>query len=84
MDHDHWFKTLIREFFVDFYVGLPGLDAIEYLQGDSWLGVALSALMRIPHERVAWLGAEALRRSAAERSAAVSAGRMCAGLSAGR
>jgi hypothetical protein len=44
------------------YVGLPALDAIEYLQGDNWLGVALSALMRIPKDRVAWLGAEALRR----------------------
>lgn len=27
------------------YVGLPGLDAVEYVQGDNWLGVALSALM---------------------------------------
>src|SRR5438270_901520 len=44
------------------YVGLPALDAVEYVQGDNWLGVALAALMRIPHDRVAWLGAEALRR----------------------
>ena len=44
------------------YVGLPALDAIQYLQGDNWLGVALAALMRIPPDRVAWLGAEALRR----------------------
>jgi hypothetical protein len=44
------------------YVGLPGLEGVEYLQGDNWLGVALSALMRIPPERVAWLGAEALQR----------------------
>jgi hypothetical protein len=44
------------------YVGLPALDAIEYVQGENWLGVALSALMKIPLERVAWLGAEALRR----------------------
>ncbi len=46
------------------YVGLPGLDAVQYLEGDNWLGVALSALMRIPAEQVAWLGAEALRRLA--------------------
>jgi hypothetical protein len=46
------------------YVGLPGLDAIEYVQGDNWLGVALSALMRIPQERIVSLGAEALRRVA--------------------
>jgi hypothetical protein len=44
------------------YVGLPALDAIEYLEGDNWLGVALAALMKIPRERIAWLGAEALRR----------------------
>jgi hypothetical protein len=44
------------------YVGLPALDALQYLQGDNWLGVALSALMRIPKGRMAWLGAEALRR----------------------
>jgi len=46
------------------YVALPGLDGVEYLQGDNWLGVALAALMRIPPEQVAWLGAEALRRLA--------------------
>jgi len=47
------------------YVALPGLDGVEYVQGESWLGVALSALMKIPPDRVAWLGAEALRRLAA-------------------
>src|SRR5262249_22820651 len=44
------------------YVGLPALDGVQYVQGDNWLGVALAALMRIPRDRVAWLGAEALRR----------------------
>jgi hypothetical protein len=44
------------------YVGLPALDAVEYVRGDNWLGVALAALMRIPPDRAAWLGAEALRR----------------------
>ncbi|HVC95284.1 MAG TPA: hypothetical protein VND64_16430 [Pirellulales bacterium] len=47
------------------YVGLPGLDGVEYLEGDNWLGVALSALMRVPKERQVWLGAEALRRISA-------------------
>jgi hypothetical protein len=46
------------------YVGLPGLDAVQYVEGENWLGVALSALMRIPREQTAWLGAEALRRLA--------------------
>ncbi len=44
------------------HVGLPALDAIQYMEGESWLGVALAALMKIPPERVAWLGVEALRR----------------------
>jgi hypothetical protein len=55
-----WNLTPLR--FSYMYVGLPGLDAIQYVEGDNWLGVALSALMRIPEDRVAWLGAEALRR----------------------
>ncbi len=48
--------------FLCLYVGLPGLDSVQYMQGDNWLGVALSVLMKIPPDRVAWLGAEALRR----------------------
>jgi hypothetical protein len=32
------------------------------VQGDNWLGVALAALLKIPRDKVAWLGAEALRR----------------------
>src|SRR5438105_12443438 len=44
------------------YVGLPALDAVEYVQGANWLGVALAALMRVPEGRAAWLGAEALKR----------------------
>ena len=41
---------------------MPGLDGVEYVQGDNLLGVALAALMKIPKEKVAWLGAEALRK----------------------
>ncbi len=44
------------------YVGLPGLNAEDYVSGDNWLGVALSALMRMPPERVMELGAEAMAR----------------------
>jgi hypothetical protein len=44
------------------YVGLPGLQAEEYLTGGNWLGVALTALMRIPRARKVWLRGEALRR----------------------
>jgi hypothetical protein len=44
------------------YVGLPGLDAEQYVVGANWLGVGLSALMRVPRLRKAWLRSEALRR----------------------
>jgi len=44
------------------YIGLPALDAEAYVRGDNLLGVALSALMRVPEERRAWLRAEAERR----------------------
>ena len=44
------------------YVGLPGLEAEPYLHGDNWLGVALSALMKLPKDKAAEYGAEALRR----------------------
>ena len=47
------------------YVGLPGLNALEYLEGENWLGVALTALMKIPRDQIEWYGAEALRRLAA-------------------
>jgi hypothetical protein len=43
---------------------LPALPAVEYLEKDNWLGWALSALMKIPKEKLIELGAEALRRIA--------------------
>src|SRR5260370_31964649 len=43
------------------------MDGVEYVQGENWLGVALAALMKIPKDRAAWLGAEALRRVQAAR-----------------
>lgn len=44
------------------YVGLPALDAEQYLQQDNWLGVALAALMRVSKERKIELAGEALQR----------------------
>ncbi len=44
------------------YVGLPGLAAESYAAGDNWLGVALSALMKIPRDRAVELGRQALTR----------------------
>jgi hypothetical protein len=48
------------------YVGLPALSAERYLASSNWLGVALSALMRIEQPRKPWLRAEILRRLALE------------------
>jgi hypothetical protein len=55
-----WGETLLR--FRYAYVGLPALNAEDYLTRENLLGVALSALMRIEPERRAWLTAEAMRR----------------------
>jgi hypothetical protein len=60
--HSEWFWELEVTTFRYLYVGLPGPDGVKYVQDENWLGVALAALMRIPPDRVAWLGAEALRR----------------------
>ncbi len=57
-----WDLTVLS--FSYLYVGLPALEAEEYVKGDNWLGVALSALMKIPKDRIVLLGAEAYRRIA--------------------
>jgi hypothetical protein len=62
--YEEHFWELKAVLFQYLYVGLPALDAVEYVQGANWLGVALAALMRIPQDRAGWLGAEALRRIA--------------------
>jgi hypothetical protein len=55
-----WEHQLVR--FNYPYVGLPALDADQYVRGDNWLGVALAALMRVPKERRMQLAGEALER----------------------
>lgn len=57
-----WEQRILR--FEYAYVGLPGLDAEAYATGEHLLGVALSALMRVPAGRRAELQAEALQRIA--------------------
>jgi hypothetical protein len=49
------------------YVGLPGLDGEQYVAGKHLLGVALTALMRVPPGRRAEVHAEALQRLAEAR-----------------
>jgi predicted transposase YdaD len=44
------------------YVGLPALNAEEYISGENLLGMSLSALMRAPAERKAQLAAQGLQR----------------------
>jgi hypothetical protein len=44
------------------YIGLPALNAEEYLRSDKILGAALASLMPVPEARRAELKAEALQR----------------------
>lgn len=45
------------------YVGLPALEAEPFAVGGSPVGVALSALMRVPEDRRAWLKRTAMKRA---------------------
>jgi hypothetical protein len=60
-----WEHRLLR--FKYAYVGLPALEAEHYATGEHLLGVALSALMRVPPERRVELHAEGLKRIALSR-----------------
>lgn len=55
-----WGHRLVR--FDYLYVGLPALDAEQYVRQQNWLGVALAALMQMTKERRISLAAEALER----------------------
>jgi hypothetical protein len=57
-----WDQELLR--FNYAYVGLPALDAEEYVKSEHVIGAALSSLMRVPAERRAELHLEALKRIA--------------------
>jgi Domain of unknown function (DUF4351) len=57
-----WEQRIVR--FEYAYVGLPALDGELYATGENLLGVALSALMRLPADRRAELYAEGLKRIA--------------------
>jgi Domain of unknown function (DUF4351) len=57
-----WERRIVR--FEYAYVGLPALPGEAYATGENLLGVALSALMRIPDDRRAELYAEGLKRIA--------------------
>jgi hypothetical protein len=60
---EHFWEHRILRF--DYaYIGLPALDGEAYATGTNLLGVALSALMRLPAERRAELHAEGLKRIA--------------------
>jgi hypothetical protein len=57
-----WEQRVLR--FEYAYVGLPALDGAAYATGENLLGVALSALMRLPAEQRTELYAEGLKRIA--------------------
>lgn len=60
--HEERFWELETVRFQYLYVGLPALDAVKYVHGDNWLGVALAALMKMPKAQATLLGVEALKR----------------------
>jgi hypothetical protein len=60
--YEEYFWELRPVRFEYLYVGLPVLDALEYLKKDNWVAWALASLMNIGKEHVAFLGAEALKR----------------------
>jgi hypothetical protein len=64
-EETYWEHRLVS--FAYAYVGLPGLDGQNYVAGGHLLGVALTALMRMPPARRAEVHAEALRRLAEAR-----------------
>jgi hypothetical protein len=64
-EETYWEHRLLS--FAYAYVGLPGLDGAQYVAGEHLLGVALTALMRVPAARRAAVHAEALRRLAEAR-----------------
>ncbi len=57
-----WGTTVLR--FEYAYIGLPALDGLTYFNGASLLGLALSALMRLPPADRARLKADGLARIA--------------------
>jgi hypothetical protein len=61
-EESYWDHRLLT--FSYAYVGLPALDGERYVAGEHLLGVALTALMRVPPTRRAEVHAEALRRLA--------------------
>ncbi len=65
--YEEWFWEHRLVHFEYAYIGLPALDAVQYLEGDNWLGVALSVLMNVPAEQRAALKARAYQRVRASR-----------------
>jgi hypothetical protein len=65
--HEEWYWDHRLVAFEYAYVGLPALDGEQYVAGEHLLGVALTALMRVPRARRVEVHAEALRRLAEAR-----------------
>ncbi|MHC5539899.1 DUF4351 domain-containing protein [Singulisphaera rosea] len=64
-EESYWDHRLVS--FTYAYVGLPALDGEQYVAGPHLLGVALTALTRVPATRRAVVHAEALQRLAEAR-----------------
>jgi hypothetical protein len=62
--YEEWFWDQILVKFRYAYIGLPALNAFDYLNHPNILGVALSVLMKVSEDRRAELKAEAMERLA--------------------
>lgn len=60
-----WGRPLLH--FEYAYIGLPALDALTYFRGENLLGLALTALMKLPETDRARIKAEGLARIARSR-----------------
>ena len=55
---NYWGVEILR--FQFWYVGLPALEAAKFLQGDNWLAVAMTSLMRRPRDQQVQMQADAM------------------------
>jgi hypothetical protein len=62
--YEEWFWDQQVVQFRYAYLGLPGLNALDYVEGSNSLGVALAALMRMPEDQQAELKANMMQRLA--------------------
>lgn len=64
LEYEEQFGPLKTFCFQYLTVGLPALDGVQYLESGNALGVAMSALMRVPQDRRPWFKVQAFQNIA--------------------